>query len=146
MAITADAPAHERWLIGRIDAAVERGALTEEKAATKRAAVPGTIHLAKPKDPCLVREIQVAMTQNVTRAAGAALGVCWASGGTLHRPVKHYNGLPMQYGHAVFNALVGRGWEDAEVEALGMRAYVELMDDALLAAALQEVLGNSDDE
>jgi len=133
--ITIEAPGHARWLIDRIDKA---GSLTDEQRERKRAAVSAEVCLALPTDPIIPREIRHCTRINWIRGTCAALGVAWAAGGTLHRPVTHYAGVPLPYGGAVYGELTARGWTDAEIDAAALDAYTRLIEPALLTQVLMD--------
>ena len=102
------------------------------------------IRLKLPKSFTLRNEIATAAINNLHRACGAALGICWTGPG---RPAARYESTysPLVFGGAVIDELCadrGLGWPD--VFAAGVAASTLIADSLPREDEVSRIEGNSE--
>jgi hypothetical protein len=88
------------------------------------------VRLARPASLAVCYEVAVLYGENRPRSLAAALGICWAAGGSRGAPRARFTADTAAYGAAVFDELVGRGLHPQDIFAAGVRAH-ELIATAL---------------
>lgn len=101
------------------------------------------ITLARPSSPAMRMDIALLADQRPAAFAGALIGAAWRGGG---RPKVNLGRSLAEFGAAVYDELVGRGWAEEDIFTLAGKA-AELFTDPTSPTGeeVDDLVGFTDD-